>query len=173
MYLWKRDLNEKDLKDLIERLNENASLAYHIIVSFGDCDFEKFALEKLGDFDKIVSCRIFGTATEIHFRRLNDSTFRTVVTSESKLPGLDNMESKDLEVSNNKSYYLWGKKLDSKTWFETRIPRLLPYPLDAPEEFVKLKAVEYRNKESGLVEFIRFNGIEGEGEEGREEEEGK
>ena len=168
MYLWKRDLNEEDLKDLIKTLNKNASLAYHIIVTFGDCDFEEFVLEKLGDFDKIVSCRIFGPDTEIHFRRLNDSIFRTVVTSERKLSNLDGMENKeDLEVSNNTSYYLWGKKLDSKTWFETRIPRLLPYPLDAPEEFVKLKAVEYRNKESGLVEFIRFNGIEGEEEEGK------
>jgi hypothetical protein len=161
MNIWKDDLNEEKLKELAEKLSKNISFQYQIIVTFGDCDFKKFDIKRISDFDKIVSGRIFSKDTELRFRRISDTIFRTVIISENDLSNLDGTEIKDLEGS-NKSYYIWGEKLNEKTWFETRIPRLLPYPLDNPKELVKLKIIEYKNRENRLIEFIRFQDIEGE-----------
>lgn len=165
MYIWKKDLNEEELGEMIEELSGsgNEQFQYQIIMTFGDCNFEKFDIRTtITEFDKIVSGRIFGKDAELHFRRISDTIFRTVVISERELSTLDGVETKDLE-SSCKSYYLWGEKLkNEKAWFETRIPRLLPYPLDNPKELVKLKTVEYKNSENGLIEFIRFQGIVGE-----------
>lgn len=163
MNIWKKDMDEGELRGMVEKLSENIAFQYQIIVTFGDCNFEKFDIIKIREFDKIVSGRIFGEDAELHFRRISDTTFRTVVISESELPNLDDVETKDLESSNkNKSCYLWGEKLGERTWFESRIPRLLSYPLDNPKKFVKLKTIEYKNRENGLLEFIRFQDIEGE-----------
>jgi hypothetical protein len=161
MYIWKKDMNNEKLSEMIEKNSENMSFQYQIVVTFGDCNFEKFDIKKIGDFDKIVSGRLFGRDSELHFRRINDVIFRAVVISESELSNLDGVETKDLE-SSTKSYYLWGEKLDEGPWFEARIPRLLPYPLDNPKALVKLKTIEYKNSETGLIEFIRFQDIEGE-----------
>ncbi len=161
MNIWKKDVDGRELREMVEELSETIPFQYQIIVTFGDCNFEKFDVRKIPDFDKIVSGRIFGKDAELHFRRISDTIFRTVVISESELSKLDGVETKDLE-SPSKSYYLWGEQLDEKTtWFEARIPRLLPYPLDNPKKLVKLKTIEYKNKESGLIEFIRFQDIEG------------
>lgn len=163
MYIWKKDLNEAELGKKAEELSKNIQFQYQIIVTFGDCNFERFDVSKISGVDKIVSGRIFGKDAELHFRRISDTTFRTVVISESVLSNLEGVETKDLE-SSCKSYYLWGEQLDKKkAWFEARIPRLLPYPLDNPKKFVKLKTIEYKNSENGLIEFIRFQDIEGEG----------
>lgn len=161
MNIWKKDVDGGELRGVVEKLSENIAFQYQIIVTFGDCNFEKFDVRKIPDFDKIVSCRIFGEDAELRFRRISDTIFRTVVISESKLSNLEDMETKDLE-SSCKSYYLWGEKLGEKTWFEGRIPRLLHYPLDNPKNMVKLKTVEYKNSENGPIEFIRFQDIVGE-----------
>lgn len=162
MNIWKKDMDERELRERVEEKSENIAFQYQIIVTFGGCNFEKFDIKKIGDFDKIVSGRIFGKDAELRFRRISDTIFRTVVISERELSNLDGVETKDLERSDEKSYYLWGEKLDEKTWFEARIPRLLPYPLDNPKDLVKLKTVEYKNKENGLIEFVRFQEIVGE-----------
>lgn len=161
MYIWKNDLNEEELRGLVEKISKNMPFQYQIVVTFGDCNFEKFDVKKITDFDKMVSGRLFGRDSELRFRRISDSVFRTVVISESELSNFEGVETKDLERS-DKSYYLWGEKLGERTWFEARIPRLLPYPLDNPKELVKLKTIEYKNSENGLIEFIRFQDIEGE-----------
>jgi hypothetical protein len=161
MYIWNKDLNEEELREQVEKISENMPFQYQIIVTFGDCNFEKFDVKKINDFDKIVSGRLFGRDSELSFRRISDSVFRTVVISESEFSNFDGVETKNLE-SSTKSYYLWGEKLDEGPWFEARIPRLLPYPLDDPKELVKLKTIEYENRETGLIEFIRFQDIEGE-----------
>lgn len=163
MNIWKKDMDEGELREMVEKLSENIAFQYQIIVTFGDCNFEKFDIIKIREFDKIVSGRIFGEDAELHFRRISDTAFRNVVISESDLSNiLDNVDTKALE-SSRKSYYLWGEQLDEKkTWFEARIPRLLHYPLDDPKKFVKLKTIEYKNRENGLLEFIRFQDIEGE-----------
>lgn len=162
MNIWKKDVDEGELGEMVEELSNNIAFQYQIIVTFGDCKFEKFDIRTISDFDKIVSGRIFGADAELRFRRISDTIFRTVVISERELSNLDGVETKDLEKS-DKSYYLWGEKLkNEKAWFETRIPRLLPYPLDNPKELVKLKTVEYKNRENGLIEFIRFQEIVGE-----------
>lgn len=163
MNIWKKDMDEGELREMVEVLFGNIAFQYQIIVTFGDCNFENFDVRKIPDFDKIVSGRIFGADAELRFRRMSDIIFRTVVISECELSNLDGVETKDLESSNEKSYYLWGEMLkNERTWFEARIPRLLPYPLDNSKELVKLKTVEYKNKESGLIEFIRFQEIVGE-----------
>lgn len=162
MYIWKKDLDEEELGEMIEELSGNKQFQYQIIMTFGDCNFERFDVNKITEFDKMVSGRIFGKEAELHFRRISDTIFRIVVISESNLSNLEGVETKDLESSCT-SYYLWGEQLDEKTWFEARIPRLLHYPLDNPKELVKLKTIEYKNKESGLIEFIRFQEIVGEG----------
>jgi hypothetical protein len=164
MNIWKKDMDEGELREMVEELSENMPFQYQIIVTFGDCNFENFDVRKIPDFDKIVSGRIFGADAEFCFRRISDTIFRTVVISECELSNLDGVETKDLESSNeNKSYYLWGEKLkNEKAWFEARIPRLLPYPLDNPKDLVKLKTIEYKNRENGLIEFIRFQDIVGE-----------
>jgi hypothetical protein len=161
MYIWNKDLNSEKLSEMIEKHSETMSFRYQIIVTFGDCNFEKFDIKRIGDFDKIVSGRLFGRDSELHFRRINDVIFRTVVISESELSNFDDVETKDLERLDNKSYYLWGEKLGERTWFEARIPRLLRYPLDNPKKLVKLKTIEYKNRENGLIEFTRFQDIEG------------
>lgn len=161
MNIWKKDMDEGELKEMVEKVSENIPFQYQIIMTFGDCKFEKFDIRTITDFDKIVSGRIFGADAELRFRRMSDTRFRTVVISERALSTLDGVETKDLE-SSCKSYYLWGEKLGERTWFEARIPRLLPYPLDNPKELVKLKTVEYKNRERGFIEFIRFQDIVGE-----------
>lgn len=163
MNIWKKDMDEGELRGMVEKLSENIVFQYQIIVTFGDCNFKKFDIRKITDIDKIVSGRIFDKDAELRFRRISNTIFRTVVISESDLSNiLDNVETKALE-SSCKSYYLWGEQLDEKkTWFEARIPRLLHYPLDDPKKFVKLKTIEYKNRENGLLEFIRFQDIEGE-----------
>ena len=163
MNIWKKDVDEKELGEMVKELSENITFQYQIIVTFGDCNFEKFDIRTtITDFDKIVSGRIFGKDAELRFRRISDTIFRTVVISERELSNLEGVETKDLE-SSCKSYYLWGEQLDEKkTWFEARIPRLLHYPLDNPKELVKLKTVEYKNRESGFIEFTRFQEIVGE-----------
>lgn len=135
------------------------------------------------DMTAYTSGRLFQNSFELRWERL-DTLFRLVYlgaaqnkallhdfklkehTAFSHLMAAEKLEYRD------KKYYLFGKPMEGdqqkkstkttneKSFVELRIPRLLHYPVQGSPRHVQLTVREYIGKETGQVEYFRFQALE-------------
>ncbi len=135
------------------------------------------------DVAAYTSGRLFQNDFELHWEQQN-SLFQVVyLGSEQNKARLydfnlkedttfrDRLESEKLEYR-EKKYYLFGEQMDEdeqrehtesvhgKSFVELRIPRLLYYPVQSSSRYVQLVVREYIDKETGRVEYFRFQALE-------------
>ena len=135
------------------------------------------------DVAAYTSGRLFQNVFELHWEKQN-SLFQVVyLGSEQNKSRLydfnlkedttfrDRLESEKLEYR-EKKYYLFGEQMDEdeqrehtetvhgKSFVELRIPRLLYYPVQSSSRYVQLVVREYIDKETGRVEYFRFQALE-------------
>ncbi len=135
------------------------------------------------DVAAYTSGRLFQNDFELHWEQQN-SLFQVVyLGSEQNKARLydfnlkedttfrDRLESEKLEYR-EKKYYLFGEQMDEdeqrehtesvhgKSFVELRIPRLLYYPVQSFSRYVQLVVREYIDKETGRVEYFRFQALE-------------
>jgi CRISPR-associated protein (TIGR03984 family) len=135
------------------------------------------------DIATYTSGRLFQNDFELHWEQQN-SLFQVVyLGSEQNKARLndfnlkedttfrDRLESEKLEYR-EKKYYLFGEQMDEdeqreytepvhgKSFVELRIPRLLYYPVHSSSRYVQLVVREYIDKETGRVEYFRFQALE-------------
>lgn len=138
------------------------------------------------DVAAYTSGRLFQNDFELHWEK-RDSLFQIVyLGSEQNKARLydfnlkeditfrERLESEKLEYY-EKKYYLFGEHMEEeeqnkqgeynetvqgKSFVELRIPRLLYYPVKSPSRYVQLVVREYIDKETGRVEYFRFQALE-------------
>ena len=135
------------------------------------------------DVAAYTSGRLFQSDFELHWEQQN-SLFQVVyLGSEQNKSRLydfnlkedvtfrNRLESEKLEYR-EKKYYLFGEQMDEdeqrehtetvhgKSFVELRIPRLLYYPVQSSSRYVQLVVREYIDKETGRVEYFRFQTLE-------------
>ena len=135
------------------------------------------------DVTAYTSGRLFHNDFELRWEK-QDALFRVVyLGSEQKKSRLDDfnlvedttfrdrLESETLEYR-EKKYYLFGEQIEEeiqeehtetihgKSFVELRIPRLLYYPVQSFSRYVQMVVREYIDKETGRVEYFRFQGLE-------------
>ncbi len=135
------------------------------------------------DVAEYTSGRLFQNDFELRWEK-QDALFQVIyLGSEQKKARLydfglkedttfrDQVESQKLE-HREKKYYLFGEQMDEdeqrehtetihgKSFVELRIPRLLRYPVRHSSRYVQLVVREYIDKETGRVEYFRFQALE-------------
>ncbi len=131
-------------------------------------------------FVQYTSGRIFQKDLELRWERQHDK-IRIVYLGPEHAPAtqvmrdyrLKNFAEPDKLAKEFKSYFLFGERLDADDiqkigksaqvgdFAELRIPRILRYPPVQPDTSsrVQLQVCEYVNKETGQVEFFRFQDL--------------
>lgn len=124
--------------------------------------------ERAFDFTPYTSGRIFHAEGEVRWERQAD-TIQVVYTGQvAYQPEFKVTNWLELDAYTDRSYYLFGKRLDADflknigqsaqagDFAEARIPRLLRYPIVTEKERVQLVACEYSDRESGAGVAFRF-----------------
>lgn len=121
-----------------------------------------------------ISGRIFCHERELRWEKRGQSSQVAYTGDRRDLPLLSMTASADLSQYQARAmtYYLFGERLRPKEleligapaqegdYAEVRIPRLLRYPVEGDGQRVRLTVVEYGDKQTGKVEFFRFQALE-------------
>ncbi|KHE92477.1 MAG: hypothetical protein K8F52_08825 [Candidatus Scalindua rubra] len=164
--------------DSLKEHIHNANYNYAMLENVDEITFEKFTIDfTLDAWDK---GRLFGEKSELKWIKRN-GTYHVVLTTDDDVP--DNFTTygtlEPLKEGPLIDIFLWGEKDTTvEGWYETRIPKVLKYPVDdferAPSRIkIVIKRYElseeyevYRNREwikgSSTSEIYRYVGLEGE-----------
>ena len=133
------------------------------------------------DIAPYTSGRLFQNSFELRWERL-DTLFRVVYLGSERNKGVlydyklkedttffHLIDEEKLEYR-EKRYYLFGEQMEEnrqeedaergKSFVEPRIPRFLYYPVQGSSRHVQLVIREYIYKETGQVEYFRFQALE-------------
>ncbi len=107
--------------------------------------------------------RAFGTQVEVRWRQVAPDTFDVLVLTETEQLGPEWIcfETREPHGQESLRHYLWGThRAELGGWVEAQLPRPLRYPLDSPQSFAYVEAIEYSR--DGVVQLTRFRALRGE-----------
>jgi len=146
--------------------------AFQILEKPSEILFEKFDAEV--DFDAYHSGRLFAESLELRWRKRANGHHLLLMADnlvvekealgfENELTGFETDYEVCLAAGGQPQptyYFLWGEfNTDVDGWLEERIPRVLDYPLAKEAGIPAIEVVEYQNKTSGQVEFVRYKSV--------------
>ena len=156
------------VKAVVDRISDALGFEYQILEKPEKIVFEKFEERvKRDQFDTFHRGRLFGDHADLRWCLRKNGRHIVLITDNSfadESPLKDELADFETQYEARPTqYYLWGKFDGKRTkWLEGRIPIELDYPLEGKKtNRVAITAFEYQNKETGVIEFIRFIGLIG------------
>jgi hypothetical protein len=156
--------------------------AFQLRQTFSECRLERFDRDVDLQFDKLEQYRAFSQGWELWIRNINSRKFvfrfmcKDCFWPPSAIDTLKEKGFSDVsasELQNRKilrQYPLWGKPMAAKSgqdlnedcWYTARIPQILMYPVDFPDDpedkRVFLKVEEFTSPD-GAVDLVRYCGL--------------
>lgn len=141
--------------DLAPSLDDLAAhLAYLYVETAVEARWSRYA--DGADLTGAQRGRAFGPRCEVQFQRRGDGYALLLLTD---LPRPGGGESLDLGQFDQEegTYALWGVRADgADAWTEPGSPRRWTYPLEPAPRRVGVRAIEYRDHETGALQFRRY-----------------
>lgn len=133
-----------------------AELRYAYLETASDSLWSRYA----GDLpvDDALRGRAFGPGCELQFQRTGDAVCVTLLT---ETPRPTTLVGTTVDLANTETeevtYLLWGRYAAAAgTWIEPGFRRQWRYPLDGQPRRVGVRALEYRDRTSGDLQFVRY-----------------
>lgn len=141
--------------DLTPFLDDQAThLTYLYVETAGDVRWSRFAAGAATA--GAVRGRAFGLRCEVQFRRDGDAYAVLLLTDLPRPAGGDNLDLAPFDQE-EATYLLWGaREAGAEHWTEAGSARRWTYPLDGTPHRVGVRAVEYRDHDSGELQFTRY-----------------
>lgn len=143
-----------ELEPLLAELG--AELRYAYLETATDSLWSRYA----GDLpvDDALRGRVFGPGCEVQFQRTGDTVHITVLT---ETPRPTTLVGTTVDLANTETeevtYLLWGRyAATAGAWVEPDFRRHWRYPLDGQPRRVGVRALEYRDRASGDLQFLRY-----------------
>ncbi len=145
-------LAEPDLTPFLHDLA--AHFAYLYVETSDDVRWSRFAAAETPS--DVVRGRAFGRRCDVQFRRDGDAYAVLLLTDLPQPAGADNLDLAPLDQE-EATYLLWGlRQADAEHWTEPGATRRWAYPLDGSPRRVGVRALEYRDHETGELQFTRY-----------------
>jgi hypothetical protein len=144
---------EAELAELLGSLSDRLSYAYEETAVAGR--WTRFAGAPAAD---AVRGRLFGATCEVQFQRGSDG-LAVQVCSDEPVPaaaGAASLDLGDCDVD-AVTYVLWGEHAPgADAWHEPGYPQRWQYPVDGTPRRVGVGALEYRDRTTGELHFLRY-----------------
>jgi hypothetical protein len=147
-------LAEAELAPLLERLSEH--LAYCYVETPADSRWTRY--DAAGSLADAVRGRAFGPRCDFHFRR-EGGEFAVTILSDLPAPPPGAAASLDLAEfeADEVTYLLWGERpAGASAWTERGWRQQWRYPVEGAPRRVGVRALEYRDRQSGELQFVRY-----------------
>lgn len=143
-----------DLAPLLAELQSELRYAY--LEEAGDCRWARYAPDL--PVDESLRGRVFGPDCELQFQRAG-AAVRIVLLGD--LPRATTAAGATVDLATTESeevtYLLWGRyTASSNAWIEPGFPRQWRYPVEGQPSRVGVHAIEYRDRTSGDLQFVRY-----------------
>jgi hypothetical protein len=143
-----------DLAPLLAELRSELHYAYLEMAS--DCLWSRYATDL--PVEEALRGRVFGAGCEVQFQRTGEAMRITLLT---EIPRHTTLVGATVDLANAETeevtYLLWGTfAATSNAWIEPGFQRRWRYPMDGQPRHVGVRAVEYRDRNSGDLQFVRY-----------------
>lgn len=145
---------EADLPALLERLADQLRYAYVETATTG----EWRAFQAGEELPACLRGRVFGETCDVQYRQV-DGGYAVLVLGDSgrlPIPGAETLDLGDLDREETQ-YVLWGERRDGdEEWIEPGFRQRWRYPVEGGPARVAVRVVEYRDRETGELQFRRY-----------------
>lgn len=154
--------------------------AFQLRQTFSECRLEKFDLDVDLHLGYLEQYRAFSQGWELWIRNVNsrkfvfrfmckDYSWTPLAIDTLKKKGFSNVSASELQERKIlRKYPLWGKSLAAKTgqglnkdgWYTKRIPQIIMYPTDCPDDLKEKRVfleVEEFTGPDGTVDLVRYS----------------
>jgi hypothetical protein len=143
-----------DLAPLLAELG--AELRYAYLETASDCSWSRVGADLA--LDDALRGRVFGPGGEVQFHRADDAVRITLLT---EIPRPTTLIGATVDLAHTEieeiTYLLWGRYAATVgAWIEPGFRRQWRYPLDGQPRRVGVRALEYRDRNSGDLQFLRY-----------------
>lgn len=150
-------LAEAALAPLLDSLAEH--LSYCLVETATELHWTTFPPG--GATAQAVRGRAFGSRCDVQFRRQDAGFEVTVLTDVERLalPEGESLDLGDLD-SDEALYILWGERPPgAAAWSERGFRQRWQYPVEGAPRRVAIRAQEYRDRDTGELQFVRYRAL--------------